>query len=127
MITTGRRPARYAPAATPRAASSRVSPKYVPRRSSSAMTLPTSEHGTPVKKSKPACWSASTKRSAEHGVLTAAAPFRRGRGSPPQLRPGAAIVVEAVDLHPALVDVDGGHDPAAVDHRLEEMGHARLV
>src|SRR5437867_10450699 len=55
MSTHGRLPASHAPAARPTAASSRTAATYDASRSvsSTAMTSSTSEHGTPVKKSKP--------------------------------------------------------------------------
>src|SRR2546425_12970232 len=55
MSTHGRRPASHAPAARPTAASSRTAATYGASRavSSTAMTSSTSEHGTPVKRSKP--------------------------------------------------------------------------
>src|SRR2546428_8528229 len=55
MTTQGGRPGSHAPAARPTAASSRTAATYDASRSvsSTAMTSSTSEHGTPVKKSKP--------------------------------------------------------------------------
>src|SRR5581483_1739940 len=43
----------------------------------------------------------------------------------PRLLPGASVVLEAVDLHPALVDVDGHHGLPPIHQRLEEVGEAR--
>src|SRR2546427_2546976 len=55
ITTTGRRPPSQAPAAGPTAASSRTAGTYGSRRrrSRAVMRSSTSEHGTPVKKSKP--------------------------------------------------------------------------
>src|SRR5262249_12127901 len=43
------------------------------------------------------------------------------------LGPGAAIVVEGVDLHPALVDVDAAHLRPVVDDLLYEVGEGGLL
>src|SRR5687767_4728733 len=86
------------------------------------MTPPTSEHGTPAKKSKPAADIASMKRTAASDALTGAASRARDGPSSRQLGPGAAVVVEAVDVHPSLVHVDRGDRAAAIDDRLEQMG-----
>src|SRR5262245_7626979 len=89
------------------------------------MTGPISEHGTPVKKSNPAPSRRSTNGPAGKGALTAGAGgCGRGR-SPLHLGPGAAVVLEAVDLHPALVDVDPGHRVPPVDQRLQDLCNAR--
>src|SRR5436190_23948265 len=37
------------------------------------------------------------------------------------------VVLDGVDLHPALVDVDRYDRAAAVDERLEDVGHARAL
>src|SRR5262249_51044564 len=76
----------------------------------------TSEQGTPAKKSTPAASSASTKRTARPALPLAA-----------EVGPGAAVVIEAVDLHPALVDVHGDHPVPAIDHRLQEVRQARTL
>src|SRR3989449_9077932 len=66
----------------PSAASSRVSPTYSLRRSSSASHVFTSEQGTPTKKSKPAARRRSTKWSAGRLPLMEAA---SSRPRPPDL------------------------------------------
>src|SRR2546422_5343306 len=66
----------------PSAASSRVSPTYSLRRSSSASNVFTSEQGTPTKKSKPAATRRSTKWSAGRLPLMEAA---SSRPRPPDL------------------------------------------
>src|SRR5256712_1402573 len=66
----------------PSAASSRVSPTYSLRRSSSASNVFTSEQGTPTKKSKPAARRRSTKWSAGRLPLMEAA---SSRPRPPDL------------------------------------------
>src|SRR5438093_13771465 len=84
------------------------------------MRGPTSEQGTPVKKSKPAPSRRSTKRSAGNVRLTA----RRGAApSAPHLCPRAAVILEAVDFHPALVDVHGQHRLATIDQCLKDVRH----
>jgi hypothetical protein len=63
MMTIGTRPAIHAPAAMPTATSSRTAGTYGSRGwvSSAAMASPTSEQGTPVKKSKPSDSATATK------------------------------------------------------------------
>src|SRR5262245_55307565 len=80
------------------------------------MTPATREQGTPEKKSIPAPSSASTKWTAGPVVPLAV-----------EVGPGAPVVIEAVDLHPALVDVHGDHRVAAIDHRLQEVRQARTL
>src|SRR6059036_775467 len=73
MSTHGRRPASHAPAARPTAASSRTAATYGASRalSSTAMTSSTSEHGTPVKKSKP--WRVSSVATSRPEITRALA------------------------------------------------------
>src|SRR5262245_62320314 len=85
------------------------------------MTGPTSEQGTPVKKSKPAASSRSTNGAAATGAFS-------GRDlSACHFGPRPPVVLEAVDLHPALVDVRGHHRVPAVDQRLQDVREAAAL